>query len=47
MGGRGRTVIDKGGSHKDSDWCPSESHGTTKRLAVQRTKETLKDARDI
>lgn len=37
----------QGGSHKDRGWCPSKSHGTTKRLAVQRTKETLKGARDI
>lgn len=35
------------GSHKDRGWCPSKLHGTTKRLAVQITKETLKGACDI
>lgn len=57
--GRGSTVLagegerqreenhQQGGSHKDRVWCPSKSHGTTKRLAVQRTKETFKGACDI
>lgn len=56
--GRGSTVLaegerqreeshQQGGSHKDRGWCPSKSHGTTKRLAMQRTKETLKGAHDI
>lgn len=57
--GRGSTVLvgegerqreeshQQGVSHKDRGWCPSKSHGTTKRLAVQRTKETFKGACDI
>lgn len=43
--GLGRKVLNRGRS-KDGDQPPGESHETTERLAVQRTKELLRDTCD-